>query len=102
MAVLQGIRQKVFNLFTKHRRLTDIQIQRLLPEVNVNSIRPCRLDLEKKGLILRTSSKLNKYTIFEIVNKERKKPTKNNSDLIQIKNSLIEMQNLIRQMIEVL
>lgn len=102
MPANRGLREKVHNLFLKHRRLTDIQIQRLLPEVNTNSIRPSRLKLERMGLIRRTNDKLNKYTIFEIVNKDRKKAIKSNSQLAQIKNSLVEMQNLIRQMIEVL
>ena len=54
--MLSGNRLKVYNLFKKHKSLTDYQIEKL-SGLNPNSIRPARLSLEKSGLIKRTDHK---------------------------------------------
>lgn len=69
---------RAYNLFVKHGKLTDIQLQKLL-DVNPNSVRPVRLTLERKGLIRRMKekkkhtrgriidSRKGHYTVFKLV-----------------------------------
>ncbi len=54
--MLSGNRLKVYNLFKKHKSLTDYQIEKM-SGLNPNSIRPARLSLEKNGIIKRTEHK---------------------------------------------
>ena len=47
-----------YELFQKHEKLTDVQLERLLG-INPNSVRPIRLKLEAMGLIRRLKAKKN-------------------------------------------
>jgi len=53
---MKGHQSKAYELFQKHEKLTDVQLQRLLA-INPNSVRPLRLNLEKQGLIRRMKAK---------------------------------------------
>ena len=74
MSKIKGNAARVYSLFLSHRRLTDVQLQEMLKDINPNSIRPSRLRLEKLGLIRRTKHKIkhkvgkkNNYnTVYEL------------------------------------
>lgn len=66
------VMSQIWFLFVKHKRLTDFEIEKLLPAVNPNSIRPARIQIERKGWIKRTDEKRvaegrGEYTVFELV-----------------------------------
>lgn len=81
---MTGISNEAYNMFKKHKSLTDVQLQKLL-NVNPNSVRPARLKLEEMGLITRTTEKkqhrrgrrgtnerTGHYTIYKLVSRPRK------------------------------
>ena len=73
---MKGNLLEVYNLFLKHKTLTDHELERL-SVLNPNSIRPSRLKLEEMGIIARTNLKKKatkgrgdergKYVVYELV-----------------------------------
>jgi len=60
------ITERIIDLFRRRKRLTDIELQALLG-CNPNSVRPCRLNLLRKGMIRKTGIKKHRYEVYEFV-----------------------------------
>lgn len=68
--------ERMRKLFKKMRSLTDFQISIVLNESG-NSVRPCRLRLQKDGIIGRTDRQITnkrgrKCFVYEYLNKKEK------------------------------
>ncbi len=73
---MKGNLLEIYNLFVKHKKLTDHELERL-SQINPNSIRPSRLKLEELGIVSRTSVKKKaskgrgdergEYVVYELV-----------------------------------
>jgi hypothetical protein len=61
--MLSGNTLEMYNLFLKHKQLTDVDLQKH-SDINPNSIRSARLKLEKLGLIRRTDYKKGKKSEY--------------------------------------
>ena len=69
------ITDQIVELFKRRKKLTDMELQALLG-CNPNSVRPCRLNLLKKGLIRKTGIKKHQYEVYEFV-ENYKEPRRN-------------------------
>lgn len=106
--MIKGNVAKVYGLFLAHKHLTDMQIQNLLKDINPNSIRPCRLKLERLGLIVRTKNKIKHinnskrgtYTIYSLANflPENQNNNDNVENMKTIENSILELSKIFNNM----
>ncbi len=116
--MLSGNRLTVYNLFKKHKSLTDYQIEKM-SGLNPNSIRPARLSLEKNGIIKRTEHKaevalyrsshkdvkIGLYTVYDlvkIVDAKNFNSTKKKMSKSQILKNLRTVKKSIKRLDQVL
>jgi transcription initiation factor IIE alpha subunit len=101
---LNGNQATIYQLFCEFKKLTDLEISTAI-KINPNSVRPCRLALERKKLITRTGKKkchtINGrkayYSLYEIVDG---KSVSENSQQLAMKKELQKLQKQISQMLE--